>query len=96
MRERSIAKLERELRGKLLNAASRLLSEAEKQAAEGRPHLLRTIVAISRSAATTEAAKTRAELADSALELKATIHELAAQAPDDLAIEIDLPRPERA
>jgi ABC-type transporter Mla subunit MlaD len=63
MRERTIKKLERELRGQLLNAASRLLSTAEKLAADGRPQLLRTIVAISRSASTAEAAKTRAELA---------------------------------
>jgi hypothetical protein len=93
MRERSIAKLERELRGKLLEAASRLLSEAEKQAGEGKPHLLRTIVAISRNAASTEAAKTRAELTESAQELKATLsglYEEEQTAQIDLG---DLPRP---
>jgi hypothetical protein len=71
MRERTIAKLERRLRGQLLEAATRLLSTAEKQAGEGRPHLLRTIVAISRSAASSEATKTRAELTAAALEWKA-------------------------
>ncbi len=85
MRERSIKKLERDLRGELLQAASRLLATAEKLAADGRPQLLRTIVAISRSAGTAEAAKMRQELTAQALERKAEEPEGEATITRDLA-----------
>jgi hypothetical protein len=76
MRARTVKKLERELRGKLLEAASRLLSTAEEQAAAGRPHLLRTVVAICHSTAHTEATKKRLELTANALEMKAELEQI--------------------
>ncbi|HLZ13280.1 MAG TPA: hypothetical protein VKP58_11895 [Candidatus Acidoferrum sp.] len=76
MRARTVKKLERELRGKLVEAASRLLSTAEEQAAAGRPHLLRTVVAICHSTAHTEATKKRLELTANALEMRAELEQI--------------------
>ncbi len=76
MRARSLKKRERELRGQLLDAASRLLSTAETQAKEGRPHLLRTIVAIATSTSSSEAAKKRLELTETAFEAKVELEQL--------------------
>jgi len=102
MRARSLKKRERELRGQLLDAASRLLSTAEKQAGEGRPHLLRTIVAIATSTSSSEAAKKRLELTEDALEVKVELEQIklderrggsqVAHVDVDLG---DLPRPKR-
>src|SRR5207302_2663894 len=76
MRQRSLRKRERELRGQLLDAASRLLSTAESQAGEGRPHLLRTIVAIATSTSTSEAAKKRLQLTENAFEAKVELEQI--------------------
>ena len=100
MRARSLRKRERELRGQLLDAASRLLSTAEKQAGEGRPHLLRTIVAIATSTSTSEAAKKRLELTESAFEAKVELEQIKLEErrgeAEPLGVEFhDLPRPKR-
>ncbi len=91
MRARSIRK--RELRGQLLDAASRLLSTAETQAKEGRPHLLRTIVAIATSTSTSEAAKKRLELTESAFEAKVELEQIKLEdrRGESEAVNVELP-----
>lgn len=76
MRARTLKKRERELRAKLLETATRLLSAAEKQAEEGRPHLLRTIVAVAHSTASHEATKKRLELAENQFEAKVQLEQI--------------------